>query len=496
MTYDAFSRKYRPRSFSEVIGQEHIVRTLKNSIKMGRVSHAYIFSGSRGIGKTTIARIMAKALNCRNPVDFEPCNRCENCVEIDRGSFPDMYEIDAASNRGIDDIRTLRDNVNYAPIKGSYKVYIIDEAHMLTKEAFNALLKTLEEPPPRNIFILATTESYKIPDTIKSRCQVFVFKPPTKHQIKAYLTRILEKEGIEYQQDALSLLVEEAEGGMRDFASLLDQAVVFSEGRLTTKAVEDLLGIIPGGYVNQMINHIRDMDLKPAVNLIEKIQSEGYDLHVFWKQLTDKLHQELVKVSTEESGEFFNVEDQKRLIYILNLFNKATVESKNFQNPKNIFQLYVLKLKYLEYIKPVEQLFNASFQPPTQHQTKKADAPYPVNDKTEAKVNKPGSTQTDLSHIYKALKTEPILVSILPKFEVQELEDKVIFKTKDGIAGEFFYEHKEKLQQLLGKPVKISYPSLGEKEKVKKTTKRDESVDKILELFPGSKILKYESKEE
>lgn len=493
MSYEAFSRKYRPRSFSEVVGQEHIVRTLKNSIKMGRVSHAYIFSGSRGIGKTTIARIMAKVLNCKNPIDYEPCNKCENCLEIDKGSFPDLYEIDAASNRGIDDIRAVRDNVNYAPIKGNYKVYIIDEAHMLTKEAFNALLKTLEEPPSRNIFILATTEAYKIPETIKSRCQIFIFKPPTKQQIRSYLTKILENEGIQYEEEALSLLVEEAEGGMRDFASLLDQAVVFSEGRLTTKAVEELLGIIPSGYTDQILNAIKNMDLLQAVNLIEKIQSDGYDLFILWKQLTDKLHTELLAVSTEGKGEFFDKEDQKKLIYILTLFNKASIESRNFQNPKNIFQLYILKLKYLEYIKPVEQLFNMSFQTEIKSQTTKEET-QPVT--FQKKVDTPQKTHqpSETESIYRAIKAEPLLASLLPKFEIKQQEEKIIFTTKDSSAGEFFLEQKEKLQQLLNKDVEIVYPK--EKEKSKKTAKRDESVDKILELFPGSKILKYESKEE
>lgn len=311
MGYEAFSRKYRPKSFSEVIGQDYVVKTLKNAIKLGRVSHAYIFSGSRGIGKTTIARIVAKALNCKNPVDYEPCNQCENCIEIEKGSFPDLYEIDAASNRGIDDIRTIRDNVNYAPIKGNYKIYIIDEAHMLTKEAFNALLKTLEEPPPKNIFILATTEAYKIPDTIKSRCQIFNFKPPTKQQIKTYLQSILQKENIDYEEEALSLLVEESEGGMRDFASLLDQAVVFSEGKLTVKAIQELLGIIPEKYINQTIKDIREMKLEDIIKNIEKLETEGYDLNIYWKQLTDKLNEELIKISIEGKGVFFSKEDEK-----------------------------------------------------------------------------------------------------------------------------------------------------------------------------------------
>jgi len=233
--YEPFSRKYRPKNFDEVIGQESVVRTLRNAIKLNRISNAYIFAGSRGLGKTTISRILTKCLNCEVGITDKPCGKCENCIEIDKGSFPDMYEIDAASNRGIDDIRNIKENVGYAPIKGRYKVYIIDEAHMLTREAFNALLKTLEEPPPHNIFILATTELHKIPDTIRSRCQTFIFKSPNKSEIVKYLKRICESERIEYEEKALEILAEASEGGMRDSASLLDQATVFGEGKITVK---------------------------------------------------------------------------------------------------------------------------------------------------------------------------------------------------------------------------------------------------------------------
>lgn len=487
MGYEAFSRKYRPKSFSEVIGQDYVVKTLKNAIKLGRVSHAYIFSGSRGIGKTTIARIVAKALNCKNPADYEPCNQCENCIEIEKGSFPDLYEIDAASNRGIDDIRTIRDNVNYAPIKGNYKIYIIDEAHMLTKEAFNALLKTLEEPPPKNIFILATTEAYKIPDTIKSRCQIFNFKPPTKQQIKTYLQSILQKENIDYEEEALSLLVEESEGGMRDFASLLDQAVVFSEGKLTVKAIQELLGIIPEKYINQTIKDIREMKLEDIIKNIEKLETEGYDLNIYWKQLTDKLNEELIKISIEGKGVFFSKEDEKKLIYILSLLNRATIESKNFQNPKHIFQLYILKLRYLEYIKPVEEIISSIAKSQVVFKTQEKEPQKNITEKSEHKED------TDIEHLYKALKSEPVLLRALQKFDIEVLPEKIILKTKDFHAGEFVKDNIQKLKQILKKEIELFYPQ--EKEQ-KKSSKRDESVDKILELFPGSKILKYETKED
>ena len=229
--YIPFARKYRPKTFSEVVGQEVPVRVLKNAIRLGKLSHAYLFAGPRGTGKTTIARILTKAVNCLQPKEGEPCGVCENCVAIDKGSFPDLIEIDAASNRGIDDIRSIRDAVSYAPIKGKYKVYILDEAHMLTKEAFNALLKTLEEPPPRTIFILCTTEYEKIIPTILSRCQRLIFSKLREDQIVENLKRICQKEGLECEEKALYMLAKLSDGGMRDAVSLLDQVSTYGEGR-------------------------------------------------------------------------------------------------------------------------------------------------------------------------------------------------------------------------------------------------------------------------
>ncbi|MCX7760658.1 MAG: DNA polymerase III subunit gamma/tau [Hydrogenothermaceae bacterium] len=488
MTYEAFSRKYRPRSFSEVVGQEYVVKTLKNALRLNRISHAYIFSGQRGVGKTTIARILTKALNCKNPVDFEPCNQCENCIEIEKGSFPDMYEIDAASNRGIDDIRSIRDNVGYSPIKGNYKVYIIDEVHMLTKEAFNALLKTLEEPPPKNIFILATTELYKIPDTIKSRCQIFIFKQPTKSQIKHYLESILKRENLPYEEEAVDLLVEEFEGGMRDFASLLDQAVTFSDGKLTVSSVEELLGIIPKSYIKQTLQHIKNSDLKEAVKLIDIIETQGYDLNIFWKQLIDKLHHELLSITLNQKGDIFSQEDEKKVIYILSLFNKAFIESKTLQNPKSVYQLYILKLKFLEYIKPVEQLIKegieiTSISKQTENKTTE------ITEKTE-------NVEPDIKQkIIKMMMSEPMLSVSLNQINIEEIEDKVILKTENLSVAALLEKKIDEIKKVIGKDVLLNTPKIEEKP-TKKSKKRDNSIDKVLELFPGSKILKYEDKEE
>ncbi|HHG75089.1 MAG TPA: DNA polymerase III subunit gamma/tau, partial [Persephonella sp.] len=303
MAYESFARKYRPKNFEEVVGQEAVVKTLSNAIKLDRLSHAYIFAGSRGLGKTTIARIITKCLNCEKGITDKPCGECENCREIEKGSFPDMYEIDAASNRGIDDIRSLRDNVSYAPIKGRYKVYIIDEAHMLTREAFNALLKTLEEPPPNNVFILATTELHKIPDTIRSRCQTFIFKPPSKSQIKEYLKRILEKEGIQYDEEALDLISNASEGGVRDAASILDQAVIYGSGEVKKETTQELLGVIPEEILKGFLKNLKEKNLKELVKTIERLDREGYDLTVFWNQITERIHKDLVSLVIGESTE-------------------------------------------------------------------------------------------------------------------------------------------------------------------------------------------------
>lgn len=277
MAYMALYRKWRPQGFSELVGQEHVSRTLAQAVVGGRVGHAYLFSGPRGTGKTSTAKILAKALNCEQGPTAEPCGTCESCLRIADGTSMDVMEIDAASNRGIDEIRELRETVKFAPAMGRYKVYIIDEVHMLTSEAFNALLKTLEEPPPSVVFILATTELQKVPATIQSRCQRYDFKRIATKDIEARLREVVEASGIEADDAALALVAREADGGLRDALSTLDQCVSLAEERVTETLVRDILGLIGRDSVVRILRALAAKNAKEALSAAAEVFAEGKD---------------------------------------------------------------------------------------------------------------------------------------------------------------------------------------------------------------------------
>jgi DNA polymerase-3 subunit gamma/tau len=283
--YLVLARKWRPQVFEDVVGQDHVVKTLKNAIRRDRVAHALIFSGPRGIGKTSVARILAKALNCEKGPAETPCNECTNCREITEGVSMDVREIDGASNRGIDEVRELRENVKFSPLTSRYKVYIIDEVHMLTKEAFNALLKTIEEPPPHVIFMFATTEVHRVPATILSRCQRHEFRRMSIKQISATLRKIATAEGIEISDAGLTLIAEGAEGSLRDAESIFDQVISYAGTVVKDGDVETLLGFTDRKLLYDISRAVLGRDAKAALRILDEGYYAGVDMKQFYQML-------------------------------------------------------------------------------------------------------------------------------------------------------------------------------------------------------------------
>jgi len=289
MEYQVSARKFRPGTFDELIGQPHVVQTLRNAILRKQVAHAYLFSGMRGVGKTTVARILAKALNCENGPTADPCEQCESCKEISRGNSVDVIEIDGASNTGVDDVRELRENVKYAPFRGTYRIYIIDEVHMLSNSAFNALLKTLEEPPAHAIFIFATTEIHKIPATITSRCQHFNFRRIPRREIIARLQEVATRNDVTIEERSLGAIAQASEGSMRDALSLLDQAVAFGGKSIGDQDIEDMLGSVPDELVRRLVETVVGQDAAAAVELVGEVIDHGYDLRAYCGAVVERM---------------------------------------------------------------------------------------------------------------------------------------------------------------------------------------------------------------
>ena len=334
MTNLVLYRKYRPKTFAEIVGQEHVVRTLTNAISSGMVSHAYLFAGPRGTGKTSMARLLAKAVNCKNRKkgEFEPCNQCNSCQEINQGNAIDLIEIDAASNRGIDEIRDLRDGIRFVPTKSKYKVFIIDESHQLTKEASNALLKTLEEPPSHAIFVLATTEAHKMISTIISRCQTFDFRKLTMPEIIGRMETILKKEKIKFEPEALNLIALSATGSIRDAESLLDEVVSFSgkDRAVKKEIVEKLLGVADKAAIFKFLNFLNQKKAKEAIEFLNEIIFKGVDLKEFNKSLIQYLREiMLLKISANfQNPLFFGLteEEKKELQNLAGSFSEAELQ--------------------------------------------------------------------------------------------------------------------------------------------------------------------------
>ncbi|MDR1244401.1 MAG: DNA polymerase III subunit gamma/tau [Endomicrobium sp.] len=451
MSYLGLARKFRPQNFDEVVGQDHISQTLKNAISEKKVSHAYLFSGPRGCGKTTLARILAKALNCKNGPTTIPCGVCENCLEVSKSSSVDVLEIDGASNNGIDEIRTLRENVKFTSAHSNYKIYIIDEAHQITTQAFNALLKTLEEPPAHVVFIMATTEQHKIPITILSRCQKYRFKLISASEMASAIQNIAKKEDFEIDSDALSIVTAASGGSMRDALSLLDQAVSSNAGKITGEYIRGLLGLLPKDIIALVTENIAKGDIQAILKIVKEINDEGYNILQFARDLRDHLRQvmiylinpEVAEISTEDKKLF---EIQKSLftvshhIRMNNLLSKALEEMRWHDQPRIVLEMYLLKMSEPYY--NVGELINRIVELEKNVINKEYSFESSGNEQVEIKESYNVAATADLISVW-----DELVAEIMKKHPLtaQSLKKAIIKVTGDAsiqlsVPGQFDYE--------------------------------------------------------
>ena len=443
MEFQVSARKWRPQKFSELIGQEHIVRTLSNAIELERISHAFLFSGTRGVGKTTTARILARVLNCEKGPIVDPCGVCTFCTEITEGNCIDVQEIDGASNNGVQEVRDLIDNVQYATSAARYKVYIIDEVHMLSKSAFNALLKTLEEPPSRVIFIFATTELIKIPETILSRCQCFEFKPLSQSQITRQLELICKQEEIDIEKRGLEDISKIGAGSMRDAQSLLDQVIAYSGRKVDTESVEAVLGIVGGNTLEIFIDRLIDRQPVVLVTLIQEIVKQGKNLGLFCRSLMEYLRNLLiVKFSNQpetlinshtcsleilkKQAECFHADELQVMFSVL---SKAEMEMKRSSLSQMVFEMALLRLietrpfkKIDELIEKINQAENDNIES-VQHFSEKTNSKESLSVSTTVNQN----TKVSWDQIKQQItRTKPFFEHYLEKCQVSVFSDKEI----------------------------------------------------------------------
>lgn len=421
MSYLVLARKYRPQTFEDVVGQNPVSQTLLNALESGRVAHAYIFSGPRGVGKTTTARILAKCLNCAKGPTKTPCNECDACISISQSnSTDDVLEIDGASNRGIEQIRELRENAKYAPAKSRYRIFIIDEAHQITKDAFGALLKTLEEPPSHVVFMMATTEVQKIPAPILSRCQRFSLRPISATAVFEHLKRICAKEKIKVDEPALADIVRFVEGSMRDALSLLDQALVFSPKGITTQTVRELLGLLPTDVIHQFAERIQAGEPADILKAVHSAVEEGIDLTQLAKDLQSFYHMLLLsKAGVEDAFKVESKEIQKSaasyefptLERNIRLLSKALDDMRHSEAPRVIFEISALRLaqKTVDPRELIERLDKISVGTPI------ASAPAPVVAPRFTAPSEPARPSFKTSAPASSVEPAPIAKSPAPK---------------------------------------------------------------------------------
>ncbi len=472
MSYQVLARKWRPQNFTTIVGQEHVVKSLVNALQHDRLHHAYLFTGTRGVGKTTIARILAKAMNCENLQDFNPCGECSVCQAFSAGRFLDLIEVDAASRTKVEDTRDLLDNAQYAPNQGRYKVYLIDEVHMLSGHSFNALLKTLEEPPPHVKFLLATTDPQKIPVTILSRCLQFNLKRLLPQQISTQMQEILKQEHVEFEDTALRLLAKAADGSMRDGLSLLDQAIVFGSGMVDTEVVSAMLGTVAQQPVEDLLSALGDHDPVKIMDIIAEISELTPDFADLLQQMLQALHQiALVQVVTnildqDESAEMikklagvFHQEDVQ-LYYQIALQGQADLDLA--PDPRSGFEMIVLRMLAF---RPASVEQNQQAQKHVVQQVQKS-SPKPENKTDGESELQPQAELTNPNHkdwgeMIQVMKLQGMTRELANNCVLKVIDEKTCHLILDPGHGQLKSEKTvEKLQQALqaytGNPIKLA----------------------------------------
>ena len=466
--------KYRPRRFEEVTGQEHVTKTLQNALKTGKIAHAYLFAGPRGVGKTTTARLLAKGLNCEHGPTPEPCNKCVMCREIDEGRSLDVIEIDGASNRGIDEIRNLREQVKFLPTRGRYRVFIIDEVHMLTTEAFNALLKTLEEPPPHVVFVLATTEPRKLPETVISRTQRFDFRPLTESEIVSRLKYISEQENIDVEEGALEAIARHAEGSLRDAVALLEQLSVFSGGKIKAHDVFTMLGVVEDEFFLDLFNAIYFRDAQKALKLLDSLFAKGYSAKDFVKGFQNACDRLLKARLGIEQNRFSEIAERympQDIMAMLRSSLKMEETIRYAPQPRIWIEYHVLRLLYLPNTLELESLLERAGytvlgkkkhavpeMPPVREEYESELAPAPQEEPEQAE-NEPEETD-EISRIADSIAGENVTLSHILSTGGSMENGELNIVVDNDIAHEIVQKGKKAIEEharkVLGRKVKVN----------------------------------------
>jgi len=540
MKYQVIARKFRPQVFEEVVGQKPIVQTLQNAIQMDRIGHAYLFSGPRGVGKTTTARILAKGLNCEQGPTVTPCNVCPSCQEIASGKSIDVFEIDAASNTGVDNIRELRESAKYAAARSRYKIFIIDEVHMLSTSAFNALLKILEEPPPHVVFIMATTERHKLPATILSRCQQFIFRTISPAEIQAHLRQIAEREGVKIDDRSLAYIVKASEGSMRDAQSLLDQIISFSGQEVVDEDVRDVLGFIPSEILDQTLNALAGHDSKGLLDNIAIVIDQGLNIQQYVREFIGRIRDLLVmKLGLEEK--ILGSAEEKRalahwaaafseqdLIRFFDMLLRLESDLRWTSQPRFHLEVGFIKLAKIANVRDIEEVLRelkgGAVAQPTQRtpeqprvfeparpgpaaparSTKPVRPPEPTREESASPESEGPSTFADLFSRHVEDKSATTAVYVQKAERVNRVGDSVQIVLTNATQRSLLEskEHKTILDavasELVGKAVSVSL-IIKEQQRdgaAVETVKEEPLVKRFLEVFRGDLAQVKPAKEE